>query len=342
MESTYKKSERLLTSQKQSGKSLSRLSRPLSVIDESGFPAMIFARLGVLRGEFMSDDFEYSWDSPRKTLVIFVSSTFTDTHDERNILLEKVQPYLRDNGRAYGIEVTFVDMRYGVVDENTLDHMTWEACERELRRCFEESGGVFFLSLLGDKYGYKPLPRTIDQEAFETRMNEYSRKETNATKRKEMKSLASEWYKLDLNAIPPFYQLKSLKNLEDDNFWNVVHPRLSELFDGVVFDPEFPDGLVGRSVTDYEVRTAMSLCQDTLGVKNGMRWIQRQFTEPVPREKDPHKLLCDTSDANAKQKLSSLKDILSEKLKTQKLMHTFTISPESYLAKDKEWKVRIY
>ena len=62
------------------------------------------------------------WKSPSNKLVVFVSSTFTDTDRERNVLQEKIFPDLRQKGRAEGVEVVLVDMRWGVRDENTLDH----------------------------------------------------------------------------------------------------------------------------------------------------------------------------------------------------------------------------
>ena len=215
------------------------------------------ARLHVLCGNFMNVE---NWQPPKKKLLIFVSSTFTDTHEERNILLNKVQEYLREVARQYGIEVTFIDMRYGVQAENTLDHMTWIACHRELTRCFEESAGVFFLSLQGDKYGYMPLPKTFDQKAFEKRMLEYEQQETDASILKETKTLVSEWYQLDTNAIPPVYILKNLDSLTDHTFWKIALPRLRELFKNVAFDSFFPDGIIDRSVTEYEVKAAFDLC----------------------------------------------------------------------------------
>jgi len=115
-------------------------------------------RLRALRGE-LSTILLASIDRLKKTVVpssklaVFASSTFTDTVKERNLLLEKILPDLRERGRAMGIEVIFVDMRWGVRDENTLDHQTWIACRRELLRCYNESGGLFFLSLQSDKYG---------------------------------------------------------------------------------------------------------------------------------------------------------------------------------------------
>ena len=45
-------------------------------------------------------------------------------------------------------------MRFGVKDENTKDHMTWPICKDGIRQCYEESDGIFFLSLQGNKYAF--------------------------------------------------------------------------------------------------------------------------------------------------------------------------------------------
>ncbi len=57
-------------------------------------------------------DYSYSiWRIPRWKLLIFVSSTFTDTYHERNLLLGKILPKLREKARKNEIEVSFIDMR---------------------------------------------------------------------------------------------------------------------------------------------------------------------------------------------------------------------------------------
>ena len=63
-------------------------------------------------------------------------------------------------------------MRWGVRDENTSDHKTWIECANGIAWCKEESAGVCFLSLQGDKYGYTPLPRTIIQERLDKHLQE--------------------------------------------------------------------------------------------------------------------------------------------------------------------------
>ena len=106
----------------------------------------------------MTKNYE-NWKIPSFNLKYFVSSTFTDTHEERNVIMARLLPELNAIARPHGIGITFVDMRWGVKDENTNDHKTWDACKVELQRCIEESCETFFISLQGYKYGYRPLPR---------------------------------------------------------------------------------------------------------------------------------------------------------------------------------------
>ena len=69
-------------------------------------------RKKVLFGNFIGSDI-LKWKAPRAKLVVFVSSTFTDTQAERNILLEDILPDLRKESRLFGAEISLVDMRFG-------------------------------------------------------------------------------------------------------------------------------------------------------------------------------------------------------------------------------------
>ena len=77
--------------------------------------------------------------------------------------------------------------RFGVKDENTLDHMTWLACSRELERARNESMGIFFLSLQGHKVGYMPLPKMIPKSIYEKTYTSLSAGD---------KLLTDKWYSL--------------------------------------------------------------------------------------------------------------------------------------------------
>ncbi len=52
--------------------------------------------------------------TPNKVVRIFVSSTFTDFFNEREVLIKKVFPALRDDMESSGIQIIDCDLRWGV------------------------------------------------------------------------------------------------------------------------------------------------------------------------------------------------------------------------------------
>jgi hypothetical protein len=234
----------------------------------------------ILRGNFLSFDKIKTWVPLRSKLLVFVSSTFTDTSRERNVLLVSILPDLRARGNKFGIDVTMVDMRWGVRDENTIDHRTWDECVRELDRCYSDSAGLFFLSLQADKYGYIPLPRTIDQDTLDQRMLSMSVEEL---------SLTRSWYRLDENAIPPRYVLRNLKDLRDPDYWEIALPILRKELDGIVFDRRhYPLLRIGQSVTHWEAVTGLERVK--IAGRSATKlfiWSHRHFSDDVTLELDP-------------------------------------------------------
>ena len=68
----------------------------------------------VLRGEFgRLPDLKVKL-IPKTKISLLISSTFTDTFLERNVLLEQVLPILQGKGREDGIDVVFTDLRFGL------------------------------------------------------------------------------------------------------------------------------------------------------------------------------------------------------------------------------------
>ena len=47
-------------------------------------------------------------------IKIFISSTFSDMHSERDIIQKKVLPSLRHFARKMGHDVSIVDLRWGI------------------------------------------------------------------------------------------------------------------------------------------------------------------------------------------------------------------------------------
>ena len=57
-----------------------------------------------------------------------------------------------------------VDMRWGVREEMTNEHLTSEICLQELTACQDTSIGPNFVYFGGQKYGYRPIPTFIPSE----------------------------------------------------------------------------------------------------------------------------------------------------------------------------------
>jgi hypothetical protein len=172
-------------------------------------------------------------------------------------------------GQQHGIQVILYDMRFGVKDENTLDHMTWETCKDAIQQCFEGSDGIFFLSLQADRYGYLPLPKYLDEEVLLCAAADHDDVS-------ESSDLIRQWYFLDSNNRPPRYELKHLASLANSDYWDTVLPSLRDSYlDSLPF--ETIHGLlntrllINRSVTEWETLFALG-CD-----KERCHWIQRSF-----------------------------------------------------------------
>lgn len=66
---------------------------------------------------------------------VFVSSTFTDTRLERDLLMEDVYPYIRDYCREIGLTFNVVDFRWGIRNTACNQHLSAEICLKEVQRC---------------------------------------------------------------------------------------------------------------------------------------------------------------------------------------------------------------
>jgi hypothetical protein len=249
---------------------------------------------------------------PKLNLMAIVSSTFTDTAVERNILMHRILPELRHAARHYvNINICLVDLRWGLKDSNTNDHLTWISCASEITRCREESGGVFFISLQSEKYGYCPLPRSIPKIAFDIYLSNFGKlNDIDVSKRERVIELAKRWYILDENNIPAEYVLKSLTPENKDEYWNSVLPEVLHVFqDTPCYEYMFHGNgnnemssalIVGRSVTEYEFKFAMQTIPED--VKRCI-WIRRAFVETeITKDMDPKCLFCDTHEASKRMK----------------------------------------
>ena len=71
--------------------------------------------------------------------------------NERNHLIEHIDPLLRDMALAWGLHFEPSEMRWGIRKFAGDRHETSAICMAELRRCQEKSLGVNYVLILGNK-----------------------------------------------------------------------------------------------------------------------------------------------------------------------------------------------
>jgi len=152
-----------------------------------------------------------------KTFRLFVSSTFSDFREERRVLQTKVFPEIKRYCKGKGYTFQPVDLRWGINHEAQLDQKTLEICLNEVRSC-KTYPHPNFLVMLGDRYGWIPLPYMIEKPEFEQITDHCSGQE---------KKDLHQWYQLDYNQIPPSYILKERTGkFTDDELWQKIEKKL--------------------------------------------------------------------------------------------------------------------
>ncbi|XP_064609072.1 NACHT and WD repeat domain-containing protein 2-like [Liolophura sinensis] len=168
-----------------------------------------------------------------KIVRVFISSTFSDMIWERNALMERVYPKLKDYCRdEHGLEFQAVDMRWGVHADAQNDHQASSLCLQEIRNCQELSIGPNFVILMGQKYGSRPFPTHIVQPEFELLLSVMRDDE-------EVLNLINTWFKIDENSVPFRYVLQPINSIlthfnetdptlraADEKQWGEIYSRL--------------------------------------------------------------------------------------------------------------------
>ncbi|NOR56596.1 MAG: tetratricopeptide repeat protein [Sulfurovum sp.] len=156
-----------------------------------------------------------------KTFRLFISSTFNDFAEERKILQTKVFPRIKEYASTNGYSFQPIDLRWGVNNEAQLDQKTLALCLSEVRAC-KTNPHPNFLIMIGDRYGWVPLPYAIEEQELTALLKLMT---------VEDKVEILEWYKLDLNQLPASYVLKErTEEFEDYDTWLKVEGELREIF----------------------------------------------------------------------------------------------------------------
>ena len=148
-------------------------------------------------------------------------------------------------------------MRWGIASDAYEYHGTSDLCLNEIENCKKLSIGPNFVTLIGQKYGLRPIPTFIDLSEFEiltsalTEENVDIAIEFEPAKASEdekptvvyrIDNILKECYKLDTNSIPNLYRILPISQIittfhSDDSkikkdsriFWDMTKLKLLQL-----------------------------------------------------------------------------------------------------------------
>lgn len=231
---------------------------------------------------------------------------------ERSILQRDAFPRLEKFCEERGAKFQAVDLRWGVNEESQLNQKTLQICFNEITRCQKISPKPNFVILLGEKYGWQPIPEKIPGEEMEAILKVLSGDD---------KKLISTWYWLDENAVPPEYVLQPRhEELKEYKSWEPVESKISNILREAAKNLNF-DPL--QKIKYLASATHQEIIQGALNIPEGIESPEKHvfaFSRTIPglpsdeSAKGYIDLLDRQSDETSKTKLNELKSELKKKL----------------------------
>lgn len=182
------------------------------------------------------------------TFRLFVSSTFSDFIKERAILnkeiFEKINLLL--NKKGYSFQV--VDLRWGINTESALNQNTLEICLNDVKYCKNNSPKPNFLIMIGERYGWVPLPSHVERGEFEKIL---------AVCNDEQRAMLLKWYLVDTNSIPEVYYLnKRSGEYVNEEVWHKEEECLHSILEAKAVECGFDESELIKytaSATEHEI-----------------------------------------------------------------------------------------
>lgn len=88
-------------------------------------------------------------------ISLFISSTFNDMQIERDVLHQKVIPYIRRYASSLGESIRIIDLRWGVdtseIENGKITEKVTRACLKGIEQCDN-----YVIAFLGNRYGWIP------------------------------------------------------------------------------------------------------------------------------------------------------------------------------------------
>jgi hypothetical protein len=98
----------------------------------------------------------------QRTIRLFLSSTFRDFGEGRDLLVKRVFRALRAKLRDRFVELVDVDLRWGITAEEAERGEVLPICLAEIDRA-----RPYFISMLGERYGWVPPPDGFASDLLE-------------------------------------------------------------------------------------------------------------------------------------------------------------------------------
>jgi tetratricopeptide (TPR) repeat protein len=92
-----------------------------------------------------------------RTVRVFLSSTFRDFAEERDLLVRQIFPELRRKFRERQVELIDVDLRWGITEEEAQQGKVLPICLAEIDRA-----RPYFMGFIGERYGWIPASDQYD------------------------------------------------------------------------------------------------------------------------------------------------------------------------------------
>lgn len=149
---------------------------------------------------------------------VFISSTFKNFQFERDYLAKNLYEPLNVFCGQKGYAFHGIDLRWGISNEASLDNKTMLFCFEEIRKCRQTHIVPNFLVMVGDYYGWRPLPFYIKEREKQLLWEYLDVKD---------KELFEQCYSLDENQIEHTYVLRGREGLfKDEEIWACVENHL--------------------------------------------------------------------------------------------------------------------
>ena len=185
---------------------------------------------------------------------VFISSTFEDLARERGVLSRLVFPLVAEACARRGASFRAVDLRWGISEAASRQRRTVDVCLDEVRRCVAASPSLSMILLLGDRYGWRPMPARVDRESFELLV---------AAMPSADRRLLRASYRLDENAHRPDYVLLPRAGAGRPERGDAAEPALRALLDDALaatLSADDPRQIAyGASATHLEVAEVLRI-----------------------------------------------------------------------------------